>query len=1191
MALAPADFYAYFRATGQPYPESPEERAQQAPEVLEFRRNQLKSQESSNSNPLALGLGIGLGLAGLTGAGLAARRMLRSGKATGQSGVSSFDLSKYDTEQIREAGRTKPTSVAPSKVVMDAPVAPVKQAVDISSAVDDAVADVLSKVDIANTLVDQQQTTGGFNVRQAIAALESGEDQATGRVKNQLQRNEDLDLGQIEILEDIASEQRNWMMEQDEPINRVASQLPDGVPVDQTTGNVTQHTKPDTDFVRFSRQAENVSAEAARVASQLPDGSPVDQVKRKPSVLTSNPWETEELLEEMGNANRRYQENIYEKGGRIAADLTGTLSLRSAEDAKKLRALGVNVRGNQVRLAEFSDSAGREGIGINRLSPQEILDRTMASVSYPREMRDMFLNPNIKTEDLKKYLGEAPEERAGRVSANPTFEIAGGAAASMPGSPTYSKQTRGAGGEGLTNLVDTTDWQQLRQIEQLNEAGLVRDPNTGNFVQMVDDVNIDPTEVMTGGKYGGAEYGDTEGVGNLLIETEAFKEKTNQGTTMIPGATQTMRGAASGSEREERFQDVVLPLRRDADNAQTRGIVAAPSYEEEIKNINALLNADAISFEEANALKGKLNADANLSSYLKSLEVGNRQNKRVVSADINTQGSKLVGGSQSDQVNVSQFLTTQPVSEWRKNSGVIKGDDGLLYSAPGKELLDEEEPLVGYRRSRIPGVKPDAAGSPFVDVPNAPLTKLTLSRSELQDEAEAAKDAYFNNPKEKAAYLRRVDPELLTTGLKQGLTLADIGEPYHYQNFITERIDNFLMNKKGINLPILKEGDYGIDKAGTTFAMNLLKTEKNTPVYGKKFKVDSDGRLVPLRDEKGKMVTNRGGYIVYATDDEKIPIPGRYETTGGGGVDPMTIGEDYPDKRNVAFFTPRISTTSQQRLIELAQNQGVNFTGTANTQVGSLMSKLRREMETPGARNARISTGSTARTSNPYTGSAAAASGPASRVLEGNYQYTPGQLKVLLEPTSQRQLQERNQLALNANLTPGGRVVRGALNLGEGMGVIPAGLGNLSESETVSRYGTTGAQLQDFGNKLMAQAAYKRGVQPGPTINRAINKVRVPGGSDQPVIPGVLETNPLSPRGYTPDSALDFYTKALERDTAENYVLKKNPRKDLLDEDEVDTWSFADRQPKERMVRRQGRMVPLSQTVKPIQRNVFYQRG
>jgi hypothetical protein len=269
MALAPADFYAYSRATGQPYPESPEERAQQAPQVLEFRRNQLKSTDSSNSNPVALGFGIALGLAGLGGAGLAARRMLRSGKTTGQSGVSQIDLSKYETPQIREAGRTKPTFVEPSKVVMDAPAVPVQRTVDINAEVDDAVtrllndpgllkfveaeeADIINRLpemrgeqsrqqsqvrralsatadDIllelrsepTNSLVTQQQATGGFNVKQAISALESGEDQQTGRMKNQLQRNEDLNLGQIEALEDVT------------PINRVASQLPDGVPVKQ----------------------------------------------------------------------------------------------------------------------------------------------------------------------------------------------------------------------------------------------------------------------------------------------------------------------------------------------------------------------------------------------------------------------------------------------------------------------------------------------------------------------------------------------------------------------------------------------------------------------------------------------------------------------------------------------------------------------------------------------------------------------------------------------------------------------------------------------------------------------------------------------------------------------------------------------------------------------------------------------
>jgi hypothetical protein len=83
------------------------------------------------------------------------------------------------------------------------------------------------------SLVSKQQARTGFNVDQAINALDAAEDQQTGRMKIQLQRNEDLDMSQVEVLEDIASQQRNFMMEQDEPINSVAAQLPDGLPVDQ----------------------------------------------------------------------------------------------------------------------------------------------------------------------------------------------------------------------------------------------------------------------------------------------------------------------------------------------------------------------------------------------------------------------------------------------------------------------------------------------------------------------------------------------------------------------------------------------------------------------------------------------------------------------------------------------------------------------------------------------------------------------------------------------------------------------------------------------------------------------------------------------------------------------------------------------------------------------------------------------
>jgi hypothetical protein len=88
------------------------------------------------------------------------------------------------------------------------------------------------------SLVAKQQARTGFNVDQIINALDAAEDQQTGRMKIQLQRNEDLDMSQVEVLEDIASQQRNSMLEMDEPINMVASQLPDGLPVDQAEGRL-----------------------------------------------------------------------------------------------------------------------------------------------------------------------------------------------------------------------------------------------------------------------------------------------------------------------------------------------------------------------------------------------------------------------------------------------------------------------------------------------------------------------------------------------------------------------------------------------------------------------------------------------------------------------------------------------------------------------------------------------------------------------------------------------------------------------------------------------------------------------------------------------------------------------------------------------------------------------------------------
>lgn len=76
-----------------------------------------------------------------------------------------------------------------------------------------------------NTMVDNQQAKSTFNVDQAINALDSGEDQMTGRVRQQLQRNEDLNLSSIDQAEDLTNN-----------IDVAASMTPDGVPMDQAEG-------------------------------------------------------------------------------------------------------------------------------------------------------------------------------------------------------------------------------------------------------------------------------------------------------------------------------------------------------------------------------------------------------------------------------------------------------------------------------------------------------------------------------------------------------------------------------------------------------------------------------------------------------------------------------------------------------------------------------------------------------------------------------------------------------------------------------------------------------------------------------------------------------------------------------------------------------------------------------------------
>lgn len=131
MALSPADFYSYSRATGAPIPEDPEERARMATEVLEYRRNQLKAprqEQQQGPDPLSVGLGIGIALAGGVGGAYGLNKLLRGPKRSANAGVRQADLGSFVEEASSNVRRAQEQGV-PTVVPKQSEPQPSKQPV------------------------------------------------------------------------------------------------------------------------------------------------------------------------------------------------------------------------------------------------------------------------------------------------------------------------------------------------------------------------------------------------------------------------------------------------------------------------------------------------------------------------------------------------------------------------------------------------------------------------------------------------------------------------------------------------------------------------------------------------------------------------------------------------------------------------------------------------------------------------------------------------------------------------------------------------------------------------------------------------------------------------------------------------------------------------------------------------------
>lgn len=125
MALSPADFYAYSRATGTQLPDDPEERAKIAPDVVAFRRGQLQGAVPKENEGFDFGSALALG-ATLAGAGLASLAARRGLRAKPPIAVSTPDASAIGTivRSLPEAQGLTPEVVTRGQAYAQTPQAP-----------------------------------------------------------------------------------------------------------------------------------------------------------------------------------------------------------------------------------------------------------------------------------------------------------------------------------------------------------------------------------------------------------------------------------------------------------------------------------------------------------------------------------------------------------------------------------------------------------------------------------------------------------------------------------------------------------------------------------------------------------------------------------------------------------------------------------------------------------------------------------------------------------------------------------------------------------------------------------------------------------------------------------------------------------------------------------------------------------
>jgi hypothetical protein len=1017
MAVSPADFYAYSRATGVQIPDDPYERAELVPEVKAFRQNQLRApqqEQPKGADPLSVGLGLGLALAGGAAGFLGTRRLLKGPAKSATAGVRQVDLGDVATvrraaSEYAPAPSVEPTVVSasrqqiPSGQFSNVPTranqpGSFKDLTDVERKIASKTQDFTPRGYLEETgavapiedLTTKQEFAKPSLTNQAYEAVESGIGQEEQRIDVKLQRHTGTDTPEVDV-------------PQVEDTFEAFGLLP---PVQRTLTKQEKEAKIfarlETEALQLGKSSYSATAPFGPEGKRIPPGpllypSQIPVTTGNQVLGVSSP--TREFLSAFAQGDPRVQDVVRRE------NVTGF---------ERIKTYG-GVKGASLLEGDTFDPLSGE-----MLSQGE----QISGVGKTKQV----LNP-AWTDAYKTYWERRSTE--------------------------------------LPHTLD--DYAERKALGKLNYQLPVEEQSARNNAQMFEKWDKRTSEALQD------LYAETVG------DTPQYVIETIEPKTTFAGTETQYRGQAGSSGEATGVPVAVLNPKGIVYGAKTKNEPFISVGEKTLAS-----RAENPTYQSGNVLRfkgegGSTNIDVMPLSY---------DTESDVVLPHTTKGQQVLGKAKVTRTALvplqKAVLTTNPQTG-QQETRLVNFSIDLTAPVGTKKAIDEfgresaktitlqeaVNDLRNYHQKDYASLNRDVDDllkrtHNAYDVPVMSRTsfdKYDEGRNEfirmLSGSQYEAKEFGFLTSVEgqKLPYTGPISPgsegnraenvaNARTMLLQSGVPQNNISNylPDVEELGTTPRVQTTSTRYLGIPKP-------DIMSTGTDLGIRTSTYERISPRMGGA--VTSQLRRL-ISD--GAKVENIDGNVVYSTERGKVSYPENQLI--------QTLKSENQDAPSIATLVGRsIETTKTNPLINRkepnvrAQERGSD----AGYYYDELGSRVKESISTP---------------EGSFTGAARFAAGPASVVSMGSYPQGGSRVRVKTSLTNLNQLQERNQFAYTANLTPGGTVRQGALQLGGGLGAIPAGIESLpSESATIGRYGVTGGQLKQFGETLMSRAAQRKNTQ------------------------------------------------------------------------------------------------------------------